>query len=583
MNHQKPISDPVSPFSIRLLSFLDSAYGHADSHDPANDLFADAAQVFFLMGAGDLAPDVVSNKEFSDHLSGHIKRIQGLIDSAQLGQIAQVQFTTPPHLASLVIDPVTQSVQGNRIAADLFDTHFPCALTDLPLEPDSLRHLSKALIAIRGGQLQDSRILLLDHSKTGRQIVAKAMKLQDFKENKQTRTMMGVTMSYIGWTDHALMFFADQYALTAAETDLLQAFLRGESQAEAAETLEKSRETVKAQAKSILRKSRQNQMADLLDLVHAYAFLSGGVKTPDPDVDRTVARPNVGPSGLTQPDGRHVAVRRYGKPGGKPILFFHGLLQGPYFSARMSDAFAAAGFEVIAPSRPGFDRTDPPKTWKDFNATVTADVLAVAQTLDAGPLTFLVHQAGISFACRAAGALGGRVSHAVMVGAGVPIGDHMMRHMNLETRVAAAATRYAPAMFDLLLRLGVAKWRRQGPRAYLENFFGRDSVEISSLDHPEYGPLMNQGVLHMISQGPKTIIADGESAMSDWNAAYAGMPERQLWIHGDKDPVLNHIYVTEFLSAHGRDAPLLLPGAGGDILYAGFAQILDELQRFVAD
>src|SRR5215469_1286918 len=76
----------------------------------------------------------------------------------------------------------------------------------------------------------------------------------------------------------------------------------------------------------------------------------------------TAAMTNDGHSGednqLQLSDGRQLGYARYGRPGGEPILYFHGH-PGSRLEARFAHAAASdAGFQVIALDRPGYGLSD---------------------------------------------------------------------------------------------------------------------------------------------------------------------------------------------------------------------------------
>ena len=571
---------PRATVTERMLLLLDHAYEAAESAEGYDDLLIGADNFFFPSAAQNgPANDVLDGSAEPEILSRHVDRIQRLIDQDEMVRAGDAQPLATARLASLIISADGETVLGNHVASTLFGLKFPVSIDALPVDEAFIEKIAETLLSLRCGEMEGSRVLSFRLQRQSGILLAKCTKLQSQATDGTLRRGLSLTVSHVNWDAGSLAFAQHEFELTPAETALLHEMLRGASQTDAAQIFGKSRETVKAQAKSILRKFGLGQMADVLNVVNTYAFMANtdrsDLKAP---VSSSEERMQAGGIFVSR-DGRDIQINRFGCNGGNPVLMFHGLYQGPFFSARMDAAFKAAGLDVVSPSRPGFGRTSAPRNWRDFNQVVTDDVLEVCASLGWDDVHFLVHQAGISFACRAAGEMKGRVKSATMVGAGVPIKDHMMATMNLETRVAAAASRYAPTMFDLLLRLGIAHWRRAGAAAYLKHYFGPRAVEWKTINDPEMGPLMEQGILHMIAQGTKTIIHDGESAMSDWEQLYDNLHCPQVWLHGDQDPVMNHRFVGEFLAKKSQDNPVIIQGTGGNILYAAFDQIVETLTQ----
>lgn len=560
-------------FSHRLLSVLDAAYETAENPHVLDALFAAADRLFFpLSAAVGPAADLV---DVSPQLEGHITRLQRLMDQIEVHVANGQRISGGAPMANLVISAETRQVMGNSVAAQLLNCAFPLQLEALPIAPATIETLRAQLAPGLG---EGSRIIVFDPPQGDKPLLAKCTRLQSREADGRLRRGLSVVITHFDWQEGALTYAAQTFGLTQAESSLLGCLLNGLSYPEAAERLSKSRETLRAQGKSILRKVGVTQMSDLVHLMLGYAYLAEQSTAQD-----ALASPRQAMGAaqiLRSPGGRSIEVNRFGLPGGRPLLFFHGLYQGPYLTPRLDRAFAAAGFDVIAPSRPGFNKTDPPRVWAEFNAVVTQDLLCVRDHLGLGPVDFLVHQAGISFACRAAEAMAGQVRAAVMINAGVPIKDYMFQKMNLESRIAGAALRYSPKLLDMLLRLGIAKWRRQGARVYLRNFLPPGAPDLQTLDDPEAGPVMEKGALHMISQGAQTIVRDGMSAMSDWSAAYQAMPRRQLWLHGAHDPVMNADFVQEFLAAQGQAPAVIYPDRGGDVLLAA-PDVVSRIERFL--
>ncbi|WP_162845014.1 alpha/beta hydrolase [Pontivivens insulae] len=430
------------------------------------------------------------------------------------------------------------------------------------------------------GCLEGSRVIKIELLEHQRLYFARCTKLQFRGPDGNDRTGLGVLINHVDWQKNAILKAAKMFGLTRAEAHLLGYLLRGCSQTAAARAMSKSRETVRAQAKSILRKTKTTQMSDVIQLMTGYMFMTEDQPAPAHAAPATADFPDQGEV-LRLPNGRRVQINRLGQKGGRPLMFFHGLYPGPFITPTLNDQFRAAGFDVLAASRPGFNGTDAPGEWAHFEQQVTEDVVAICDVLGWTKLDFLVHQTGTSFACRAAQALEGRVGSAVMVGASVPIKDDMLKTMTRDARVAAAAVKYAPKVLELIFRVSVAQLRQQGSYTFLANKMAHSAVEFETLDHPETGPVIERSLHHLASGGPEAIMQDGACAMSDWETAYHYLPKRQLWLHGARDPVINVQFVREFLERQGQAAPVIYADRGGDVLLAEAKDVVARLSTFL--
>ncbi|WP_226482429.1 alpha/beta fold hydrolase [Natrinema amylolyticum] len=127
------------------------------------------------------------------------------------------------------------------------------------------------------------------------------------------------------------------------------------------------------------------------------------------------------PESISLPDGRTLAFATYGDPDGAPLVFHHGTPGSSHLGALLSAPARTRGVRVIAPSRPGYGRSDPDpdgsfETWaEDCRALVDAlglESVAVAGFSGGGP-----------YALAAAAHHADRVSDVGVVGAPVPAHD----------------------------------------------------------------------------------------------------------------------------------------------------------------
>ncbi|MEM1301293.1 MAG: alpha/beta fold hydrolase, partial [Pseudomonadota bacterium] len=460
----------------RMLELLDKFYEATENNDAYADMVV-ASDLFFFSQSGqrDLADDIPSSLDELESFRKHVSRIERSMFSSADNPATSAD--PGERLANIRIHLGTGEVTGNSAAEALFQLSLPCRVEDLPLEGPSRVAVDRLVANARDGAFQGTSVLPLSFTHRDDVLITRCMKLDSYSIHSDTDPQVQLTISYVHWTPDMLAFSISEFGLTEAEVEVLVKLLIGASHAQAADELGKSRETVKAQAKSILRKFGASQMTDVHATALAYAYLgpSGAVTQLAPP---TMSGPTLSSARIVSVgQGREVQVFEYGDPDGQPILFWHGLIVGPFFTPHMIASFRAAGLRVIGISRPGFGRSSPPVKWAGYNDTVTEDTLRVLDHLQIDRMTFWVHQAGISFAARAAGVLEGRVRGATMNGAGVPIRRHMLRKMNRETRVAAATVVHAPQLLEIMLRVGFRTWRKTGPVSFYREFFGRNGVE----------------------------------------------------------------------------------------------------------
>ena len=575
-------SEDYERIAGRLLDLLDLAYETAQNPDTV-DGFITAADRFFFPTSADhgLASDVVEADALSENLDRHLNRIQNLITEKETTVAATTRIGNAPHIVNLVFSIDARHILGNTAAQRFFGTSFPCSLDALPLESNSKKSIGDMLRAIETGSFEGSKVLKVERVDDPKPYVARCTKIQSRSANGGERRGLTLMINHVDWETDSIDHAASIFELTQAEKDLLVCTLEGKSYQEAAASLGKSHETVRAQAKSILRKSNSAQMSDVIQFMTSYAYLAEPGSAQQIEDSDSAFDPQASYV-IRIKSGRKVQVNRFGLKGGRPILFFHGLYQGPYLTPTLDRLFRKNGFDVIAPSRPGFNRTDFPSDLSEFNELVTQDILGVLDHFGWKEMDFVVHHAGISFACRLAKEIGSRAKSAIMIGAGVPIKDYMLKTMNVEARIAGAGVKYAPKVLEMILRVGIAKWRREGAHAYFTNLLKDCPSDLATLNDPEMGPVMKAGIYHMVSGGAKIIIRDGASAMSDWEPDYDFLPRRQLWLHGAMDHVMNVRFVEEFLQSKGQIPPVVYANRGGDVLLAEAQDVVGRIAQFIS-
>lgn len=575
MNDFSPERTDVSG---KLLHFLDSAY--EAPFDPGNfDQVIDSAAAYLFRSPENPVPANHVSRGLHDQLfTSHADRLQRLLEAQEPNSRARPETLVRDRLAALVIAPGGTCL-GNSNAASLFDVAFPCNFDALCLAGTSRHHLRKMLADTARLQPLATDSIVLELA-GGDRFVARVTQHQSVDpKTGRTSSGLGITIARILWDEESLPLIRDSFDLSGSEAEVLLEILRGRSHAEIAEIRGRSVETIRSQAKAILGKSGFARMPQLITLMNQLALFSEpGVTTAAdafPSLSRDIQK-------FDLPEGRRVACHREGRCGGVPVLFVHGYITGPYFNAPLARGFSELGFDVLAPSRPGFGQTSAPIDWERFDDTVVEDALAVCRAHFDRPVIVVAHQGGVSHACRIARALGPDCRGMLMISAGIPIDEtRHLHHMNLQTRVAAVAARYTPSMFAMLLRIGIAQFNRIGHVAYLNKYFKGSDADIAALKQPEILDIYRRNVHHMIAQGTRHMVQDGRAAMADWAGDYAAVGAPIHWLHGSADPVLAVEFVHEWAEAHGHGPVDVVEGGANSMMWMYPDRVLAALTRLV--
>ena len=542
---------------MRLLDLLDSAYAAPNEPERFDELMEAAKRYFFKTGGEELAADIPYAVEFDGRLAPHIDRIQSMLDATSLAPAGR----SASAYGLFTLAAGGRVIEGNEAASGYFAARFPCDLTALDLDPASRKRLSAALADKSGGD--EPVIIRLEGQEQPNTAIALCR-----RTGEGAGARLECSLSHVVWTDELVSAVGEALGLSEAEAGVLSGLLRGLSHAEIAEERGRAADTVKAQAKSILRKSGAERMSDVIHLATSVAFL---LKT----AQREPAAPAVTrPAAASEErcfktaSGRNVSYHVCGAERGAPIFYFHGSLQGPFFLNSFVNGLNDLGATLYGPSRPGFGGTDPAGKGETYDAATISDIAEICAREKLDDILLLVQQGGVSHAYRAAAALGDRIKGMIMVGAGVPIDEAAhLPTMDRYTRIAAAAVKHAPAVMELITRIAISVFKRRGYRRFLEDYFAGSPADLSALSDPELYAIMERGLDHLIAHGPKTFVTDGASQMADWREDFERVKARAFWLHAEDDPILPAPFVQEWVRARTNHPVETAPEGGYNFIH----------------
>ncbi|KCZ53800.1 hypothetical protein HY29_15660 [Hyphomonas beringensis] len=552
----------------RYFDMLGAAY-EVPSETDRFDVFLNAAMAYFFeeRDNGALAEDVPRHHGDDDMLDTHGARISKLIEEASRREASHDERFH----AILEVSARTGQVTGNAAAVHLTGQDFPCALDELPLDPSALGEIRKTLRAT-AHQAQD-RIILANVETT--QIRACLALIQ---RPKDVADQVHVSLSYIDWSPALMTRLSEAFGLTASETEVLEGFLGNLSQKDIADQRGRALETIKGQAKSILRKTGCARMSDVVQLCGSIAFLMRQLPEQlNPPSAEVWMTPKAGLSQLPRPGGRTLGWYRIGR-GQKTVLFIHGYIQGPFFTPEFLRRLAAEDITLIAPSRPGYGYTSPSRTRAEFNAVTVEDAVALVENLGLERVSLCVHQGGSSHGFRIAKALGERMGDMLVIGGGIPIDETKhLSHMDPQTRFAAMATRHAPSIMKMVMSVGLPVYRRRGTKAFLKAQFVRSPMDLESLSDPILMKVQAEGLYHAVEQGAEAWIRDGSAAMADWSEDLEAVTARQVWLQAGDDTIINAEHVAAHMAHRPNVEFHILSGHAVNVLHTAMDEVCTAL------
>ncbi|QYK39819.1 MAG: alpha/beta fold hydrolase [Paracoccaceae bacterium] len=352
------------------------------------------------------------------------------------------------------------------------------------------------------------------------------------------------------------------FGLTEAETAVATALANGQRPEEIAARRGVSVLTVRSQVKVLLSKTGVTGQLDLVRLLLALGHV----------LNRAEATPRVAaePLMLATPSGRAMPVVFHGPPGGRPVLFLHGMLDGCTPTPAIEAALVRHRIRLIAPFRPGFG-TAPADEGPVETAPhrLARDVEAALDQLGLRRVAILGHMAGSVYAFAVAARLQDRVAGIVSVAGGVPIlSVRQFATMSRRQRLVAYTALYAPGALPFVLRAGIRQLDYNGAKNFVSALYENSAPDMAKVTDPDVFHALKLGYEFAVSQGHSAFEIDSHHVVRDWTALVEGSRVPVALVHGRHDPVVSAASVEEFASRLGPRAVLdLLPDCGQLVLY----------------
>jgi DNA-binding CsgD family transcriptional regulator/pimeloyl-ACP methyl ester carboxylesterase len=388
-------------------------------------------------------------------------------------------------------------------------------------------------------------------------------------------------------TDRLWASVRESFGLTPAETRLAARLKDGLSLKEAADDMSVSLNTVRNQLRAVFEKMGLNRQSELVRaltqlgaLAQAFEDPAGGARRFSPTIIATerAAAETAPPVQLFKlADGRRLAWRDYGDPGGRPVLVITQDLASSLLPRGTNALARDMGLRMIATERAGAGRSDPHPNFTF--ASVAADSVALIRHLGIDGLQITTNTDGAAYAMEAAMQLGDSVSR-ILLASGRPPGLQAERErdqghtLTLFWRRIYRNPWLSDMIFEMMrLSLSRAQFERYakaaasapGDAAYLKAHpelldfiidYTRESVEVTARGAAE------------------AIRCAARSDAPDLSVLAAPIT---LW-HGDEDPMNGVDELHAWLGDH-VETTRIFPGIGRFLAYKHWAEAMAWLAR----
>lgn len=518
-----------------------------------------------------LAPDLSSTAILPTEIALELSTALHDLEDRVTGHDPLYRLVNDHSAPALALNESGQVVALNVGASQLFEMQSGDGLVALGISPGAFHQFKERLATIQGPTLL--KAYRKDRDENTLPLILVGM----YHQRLKTFVLNALQQH---WPESIDLAFADVFGLSVSERNILALLSRGGSSEEIAVERGSSVTTVRQQIKSLLQKLGAKSQVQAATMAASAATAMDTVKTRG---DRLSPHYDDYPMSIHEVlrDQRRIGWRRFGKPGGQPVLFLH----GPSFGAgdfpderRLAAQF---GLDVIAIERAGYGRTEPSDKAEDPLDSQCEDIRAVLQTLSLTQVTILSHEVALipALALAKRGAIS--VNSIVSVSAAPPFRElEQINAMPAHQAIFIQAARHAPWLARLLIRLLILRMRKLGPEHWTQVIFEGIEPDEQVIKRNT----LRQGVIaaygFYVNQLGAGYLEDLKIMIRDWGYLLQNIPVPIRLLHGamnQSTPVdhlnifreLNPALPIEIVEGEGLTLAVSRPDLVYDALRAG--------------
>lgn len=442
-----------------------------------------------------------------------------------------------------------------------------------PLEADGEQLLKEGLKQLSGSQTETVfcivPIYLNDHQRT-----LWALSPAGANEGGAAARLSRIDFD---WSEAAGDAITEAFGLSNSEQEILKTLVRGQSLTELAEQRQRSIETVRTQAKSLLTKTGVSSQLDLVRLFAAIALFTPEQASPvygEPD-DPTPP----GSLSLTLPDKRQMQVEIYGPPTGRPVVFLHNMFSGTVMPPAVVEALHRHDIKLICPWRAGFAKsTAYSEKPASPEQTFASDLAYLLDLLGVARVDVVGHMSSAVYAAAAGVLLSDRASNVAAISGFPPfLSRKHIDHLQAWPRLFAYTARYFPKALSLLVRGTFGLLVENRIEVLFSNIFAEAAVDMEVISSPVNRDLFLNDFRRAFEQGTFAYEIDAALAASDWSYWLEKLPRQMKYIHGVQDPVTPLDLVIDIANQRPEIDLQPIEDAGQLALYTAPDQIVELL------
>ncbi len=413
-------------------------------------------------------------------------------------------------------------------------------------------------------------ILLANGKDTIKMALSKAI---DYKN----RPIGRLSTFSIQWREECGKQFQQGFDLTDVDIAITKAIISGTSLKYLAQQRGRSLATIRTQTKALLSKLSLHSQVELACLYSGFTHYNlntttpAEINTPKRTDWRQIAF-------LDLPDGRKLQYEMVGPPGGRPVLYFHGLIDGMIVPQSIRDILIKKNIRLIMVWRPFFAGSSPDPKLRGAIERFAVDIEHLLDHLQIATCQILgVSQGGI-YAYGCARHMPRRIVGIVNCSTGVPITSRkQFSRMHISPRIHILLARYSPLLLPMMVRAMLSKIDAGYDEEFLFEHYENSPADLKTIYIPEMTKLLREAYPVYTAQGYMPFVRNAQIEASHWDYLAEDLPCPVIVVHGNQHHAYPLDMVEKFIE--NKDNFQLIPiiGAGQLVYYQATETIYKAL------
>lgn len=479
----------------------------------------------------------------------------------------------------LLLAPSGAVAHANKAAREAFDLPGEMKLHDLGIDPHMVGPLGRVLRQM--ADLPDDGVLFAAGAYEVRSHTRLLMILT--KVRQPDGNVLGKFCSVdLDWNDATAQTICSAFALTPAETDIARCFVQGRGLGDLAKEKNRSLQTVRTQAKSLLKKTG---MRSQLDIVRLFAGLALAARADHENVPALQGSQKQSTCQFDMAGGRVLQVDFAGPPDGDPLILVHGMLTGTGLTAEAVRELYRHNIRLIQPWRGSYATTSPYSAQVAHAPSCFAqDVTRLLDELGLDRVPVAGQLSGGLFALGLGAEIASRVTGVFCLAGPVPITTKsQFASMAPRQRLIAFTARNTPRVLPILLRAGIAQIDSNGIDRFIEALYVNAPWDAAISQRPGIREILRAGYRDTVRQGHKGFEMDSWHVVRDWSSMMNRCKAPIFYLHGTDDPVCRAQHLAAYVKLHPEIGVEFLPGHGHFLLHGVPDLVVERFRRFMDD